>query len=85
MFFQDEIQGNMETLTGQSTGPPPPPGEQVGGVGAGGKTKDGIQKMGENMGKIWENPIVLVGANHVLVIFVTSSGLLQHQPMIGKW
>ena len=26
---QDEIQGNMDTLTGQSTGPPPPPGEQV--------------------------------------------------------
>eukprot|EP00438_Fugacium_kawagutii_P002727 Skav225083 [mRNA] locus=scaffold1341:16517:17702:- [translate_table: standard] len=25
----DEIQGNMESLTGQSSGPPPPPGEQV--------------------------------------------------------
>ena len=27
---QDEIQGNMDTLSGTSTGPPPPPGEQVG-------------------------------------------------------
>lgn len=26
--LEDEIQGNMETLVGQSSGPPPPPGEQ---------------------------------------------------------
>ncbi|CAJ1390208.1 unnamed protein product [Effrenium voratum] len=27
--LEDEIQGNLENLTGSSTGPPPPPGEQV--------------------------------------------------------
>eukprot|EP00434_Breviolum_minutum_P037513 symbB.v1.2.033263.t1/scaffold4108.1/size44571/2 len=27
--LEDEIQGNMDTLSGTSTGPPPPPGEQV--------------------------------------------------------
>jgi hypothetical protein len=96
MFFQDEIQGNMETLTGQSTGPPPPPGEQVGYRTSepGGKERMGSKKWRkhwENLrksiktwGKHGENPIVLVGASNVLVIFVTSSGLLQHQPMIGK-
>lgn len=58
---QDEIQGNMESLTGQSSGPPPPPGEQV-PLGSGDPATVTAGRGGLDQG-CWDVQLLMLGSD----------------------